>query len=264
MDEDFATAMQSGARELADQANLTPVRLIRAQGDQRRRRRAAGGVGLLVVASAAVGIGIIHFGGSGQHGPAPATTSPGTSESSDAERTPTTAPSTVSNTPAISKTPNSVHTSTAQPPSSPDCTMAQLKITLGHGGVGMGHSALPLIFLNTGSTACRLHGYPEVKALDANGHLVAQAQQTPSGYMGGLADGSTLLPTVDLNPGQSASALVEGDDVNPTDGSACTAHSSLLVTPPNETHSVRLLTGGGGCSDLQVHPVVPGTTGRSG
>ncbi|MFD0635782.1 DUF4232 domain-containing protein [Catenulispora yoronensis] len=141
--------------------------------------------------------------------------------------------------------------------------MTQLKITLGQGGAGLGHSDLPLLFLNTGSTACRLHGYPEVKALDSHQHVMAQARQTPNGYMGGLVANSTPLPTVDLSPGQSASALVEASNFNIPDGSACAAYSSLQITAPNETRSINLSVTGGGCSDLQVHPIVPGNTGQS-
>lgn len=257
MDEDFATAMQSGARELADQTILRPVRDIRAQGDQRRRRRAGSSMGLLLVTAVAVGIGIVHFGGPGRAGLAPPTTIPRTSDSPVPDHTTTNA------TPKISETPSSEGAPATEPASVPNCTMAQLQITLGQGDSGLGHSGLPLLFRNIGSTVCRLHGYPEVKAFDIHDHVIAQARQTPNGYMGGLPANSTQLPTVDLSPGQSASALVETLNFNASDGSACTTYGSLLVTAPNETHSISLHVTGGGCSDLQIHPVVPGDTGRS-
>lgn len=267
MDEDFATAFQSGARELADQTDLPPVRLIREQGDQRRRRRAVGSVGVVLVAAIAIGVGVVHFSGGGQHGLVPPTSTPSSSESPDAEGTTTTA------TPKVSETPSNAPTSTKQPTTTqststtqskslPDCTMAQLKITPGQNDAGAGHSAQPLLFLNAGSTACRLHGYPEVKALDAQGHVMAQARQTPSGYMGGLWDDSTPPPSVDLSPGQSASALFETLNFNLSDGSACAAYSSLQVTAPNGTGSVTLHVPPGGCSNPQIHPVVPGDNGR--
>jgi len=252
MDEDFTTAMQGGAREVADQTNLPPVRLIRAQGDQRRRRRAAGSVGLLLVAAGAIGVGIVRFSGPGQDGPGPtATTSTSTS-------TPTPTPTP---TPGTSETPSSERTSAAEATSLPNCAMAQLKITLGQANAGAGHSGQVLLFRNIGSAACRLHGYPDVKALDADGNVMEQARQTLHGYMGGVVNNSTPLPSVDLDPGQSASALEETLNANASDGSACTPYKSLLVTAPNETHSISLPVTVGGCSNLQVHPVVPGDIG---
>jgi uncharacterized protein DUF4232 len=120
---------------------------------------------------------------------------------------------------------------------------------------------MALVFTNTGSVACRLHGYPTVAALDGHDAQVALATQTKNGYMGGLAAGKAI-PDVTLSPGGSASALVEALAFNASNGSACTAYAALLVTPPNETHSARLAWTNDGCSDLQVHPIVPGVTGR--
>jgi len=48
---------------------------------------------------------------------------------------------------------------------------------------------------------------------------------------------------------------------NASDGSACAAYAGILVTPPNETHTVKV-PWDGGCSALQIHPVVLGTTGQ--
>lgn len=247
MDEDFVTALRSGAREVADQTDLTPVHLIRAQGDQRRRRRAVGGVGLLVVTSAAIGVGIVHFGGPARHGVGPATVISQTPGGGGTSPTAPTAPT----------------SSATESTSVPDCTMAQLEITPGHGGAASGHSGGPLLFRNIGSTVCRLHGYPEVKDLDAHGNVEAEAAQTPYGYIGGVMPhgNGTLIPTVDLRPGQSASAILEALDTQ-ADGSACTGSSSLLVTAPNQTHSISLRVPAPGCRHLQIHPVVPGDTGR--
>src|ERR1019366_196348 len=74
----------------------------------------------------------------------------------------------------------------------------------------------------------------------------------------------SLIPLVPLLPGQSASALVEGTD-NPVGSGPnpppCPVDSGLLVTAPNTTHSVHLPAGPALCSGLQIHPVVPGTSG---
>ena len=99
-------------------------------------------------------------------------------------------------------------------------------------------------------------------AVDADGSQVAQARRTPKGYLGGLAAGSP--PVLTLAPGESASALVEALAFNAFDGSACKAFGGLLVTVPDDTVATRLPWDSDGCSDLEVHPVVAGTTGRSG
>jgi Protein of unknown function (DUF4232) len=120
-----------------------------------------------------------------------------------------------------------------------------------------------LVFTNTGAVPCGTRGYPGVAALNAGGAQIAQAARTTSGYLGGLGAGRAI-PNVTLPAGGAASAMVEALAFNASDGSACTAYAGLLVTPPDETHSVKLPWGSDGCSALQIHPMVPGTTGRLG
>ncbi len=128
-------------------------------------------------------------------------------------------------------------------------------------------------FVNTGSSACTLSGYPGVAALNAQGQQVAQAQRVPSGMLGGLHNGSTTPPLVTLSAGQTASAAVEGSDMPRDTATSCTYYPSFLVTPPNETHSVSVAasTGGSGssqgfpgCAPITVNPVVPGSSGSLG
>lgn len=100
-----------------------------------------------------------------------------------------------------------------------------------------------------------------MEALD-NGRKVVDATRTLAGYLGGVHDAGGV-PTVLLQPSESASAIVEGSDTpaSPSRGS-CPPVTSILVTPPNTRTSVRLTATPPGCSTLQVHPVVPGTTGN--
>ncbi|MGC8465996.1 MAG: DUF4232 domain-containing protein [Acidimicrobiales bacterium] len=143
----------------------------------------------------------------------------------------------------------------------PACASSQLTITDGRNGVGMGHSGGPILFRNHGSKTCFLKGYPGVEGLDASGNQVTQAVRTPLGYLGGLPTMKALPPVVILKPGDTASALVEGTDV-PSGGSAqCPILYGLEVTAPNTHHSTKLQGAPGDCSVLQIHPVVPGTTG---
>lgn len=130
-------------------------------------------------------------------------------------------------------------------------------------GAGLGHEGGTILFKNTGTSECSLAGYPGVAALNATGKQVAQAQRTPSGYLGGMETGSKTPPLVQLAPGAVASAMVEGTDVPEGTASSCPTYPALLVTPPTSRQSTRLAMSLPGCSPLQVHPVVSGTTGST-
>jgi hypothetical protein len=155
--------------------------------------------------------------------------------------------------------------------SAPPCEDGQISVSDNGGGSGLGHQDQVLRFLNVGSRRCALRGYPGIAGLDASGHQVVQAQRTLSGYLGGLQDGSTALPDVTLNPGEVASAVVEGTDNPSGTETSCPSYPYLLVTPPGLTVSTRLtVTGLGnsepglpGCTRIEIHPVVPGGSGIS-
>ncbi|TNH26830.1 DUF4232 domain-containing protein [Micromonospora orduensis] len=142
------------------------------------------------------------------------------------------------------------------------CTTANLTVTLGSPDAASGHRSVAVVFRNSGSTSCRLTGYPGVDALGGDGRTLAHAERTPRGYLGGAARGARP-PTVTLRPGGVASALVEAQGFR-ADGGPCTAYVRLLVTPPDDVRSVRLGWDTDSCGELEVHPVVPGVTGRSG
>ena len=144
---------------------------------------------------------------------------------------------------------------------SPSCTGGQLSTTLGKQGVGLGHVGQVVVFTNVGTSGCTLYGYPGVAGLDAAGTQIMQAIRTPSGYLGGLWNAPNgPPPVVALAPGQVASALVEGVD-NQVGSMPCVQLSSLLVTAPTTTRSVDLPSDSHECDGLEVHPVVPGTSG---
>ena len=152
-------------------------------------------------------------------------------------------------------------TSTGSAAASP-CRRPGVRVATGDRDAGSGHRSVALVFTNTGTQPCRLSGYPGVAGVDATGSQVAQARRTLHGYLGGLSAGPP--PVLTLVPGESASALVEALAFNASDGSACTAYRGLLVTVPDDTVSTQLPWDTDGCSDLEVHPVVSGTAGRSG
>jgi hypothetical protein len=165
--------------------------------------------------------------------------------------TPPAAPSTTTTTPASSGSPVAVD-------DVPWCTGGELIVSLGREGAAAGHVGMPVVFQNIGSASCSLYGYPGVAGLDAAGDQVSQAQRIPAGYLGGTVGAP---PVVILDSGQLASALVEGTD-NPLNGATtCVTYSALLATPPNTSTSTQLDVQLPGCSGLEVHPVVMGTTG---
>lgn len=153
--------------------------------------------------------------------------------------------------------------------SAPPCHDGQVSVSDAGGGAGLGHQDQVILFTNQSQSTCTLSGYPGVAGLDAHGNQVVQAERTLSGYLGGLQNGATTPPTVTLNPGQTASATVEGTDNPIGSATSCPYYPALLVTPPNLTESVRVTVsdlgtnppGLPGCSQIEVHPVVPGSNG---
>ena len=140
------------------------------------------------------------------------------------------------------------------------CHSTDLAVTATPAQSAAGHSGLELHFTDTSGRPCTLEGYPGVAGLDGAGTQVTQAVRTPAGFLGGLGGGAHTPPVVILSPGQEGTAVVEGTDV-PSGTTACPTLVGLLVTAPNTYHSLPIALAPGDCSGLQVHPVVPGTTG---
>jgi hypothetical protein len=152
--------------------------------------------------------------------------------------------------------------------STPPCDNSHITVSDSGGGAALGHEDQVLVFTNDGHSVCTLTGYPGVAGLNPSGAQVVQASRTLSGYLRGLLPGATALPVVSLAPGQTASALAEGTD-NPTGPQPCPHYPALLVTPPGLTEQVQVQVsdlstqGFPGCSGVEVHPVVPGSSGAS-
>lgn len=219
------------------------------------RRRIAG----VVAASVAVVSAVAACGGSGS--------------SSSSAATPTTVTATTTVTAAPSSTPSSssasttasadttgsaTTTATAASGSIHGCANGTISISTGASQAGLSHSGLPLLFTNTGSVDCALVGYPGAALVTGGGHQV-QVPRTPQGYLGGISPQAKADPVVVLAPGQTGSALLEGEDSSAS-GGACLAYASLLVTAPNQTVTSRLARALSICSP-QIHPVVAGTSG---
>jgi hypothetical protein len=144
----------------------------------------------------------------------------------------------------------------------PICASSELAITASPDGAGLSHVGLILHFRNFGLIPCRISGYPSVVLVAATGSRNLIAAEKPFGYLGGLTPGTGLPPLVALEPGQLASSLLEGVDFDNRTERACPRFASLLVAPPGVSESVRVTTSFDGCSDLEIQPVLSGTTGR--
>jgi hypothetical protein len=155
-------------------------------------------------------------------------------------------------------------------PSPPRCTTANVAVSALKFEAALGNVAEVIAFKNVGATLCTLTGYPGVAALDGRGVQVQQARRSLSAYLGGVGP-YMQPPAVPLEPGQVATATVDGSD-NPVGETSCAYFPALLVTVPDETGSIVLgavgwqgptfrAQGFPGCVPLTVTPVVPGTSG---
>jgi hypothetical protein len=169
------------------------------------------------------------------------------------------APSANSTATTTTSTVSSTTTTASTQPSTPNCTTAELQVTAGMGSGAAGTIGQVILFANSGTTACLLHGFPGVAGLDNAGNQIVQASRELNNAP--FTGSESSLPTVQLAPGDTASALVLSSDVPTGSATSCVTYASLLVTPPNATQSVHLSVQMPGCAGLRVGPVSTGTSG---
>jgi hypothetical protein len=109
------------------------------------------------------------------------------------------------------------------------CQTSNLTISAQHGISGEGQEVVDL--KNSGSSTCTMHGYAGVDLKGAN-----SSDGTISASRGGSSD----IPTVRLAPGEETQ-FVLNYPMNNSGGSGYT-FTTMIVTPPNETHSKTLST----------------------
>lgn len=138
----------------------------------------------------------------------------------------------------------------------PTCRSADLRVTLGEGGVGLGSVYRPLVFTNTGSRTCQLRGFPSVSyAARDGGHQVG-----PAAVMSGPRGGVVRLVT-----GEAAKAKLQLVEVVNFDAPVCkpTPVRGLRVHPPGDTASLFVPMDGLGCGgkppafQLVVQAIMP-------
>jgi Protein of unknown function (DUF4232) len=148
------------------------------------------------------------------------------------------------------------------------CANGKVSVKLGSEDASTSHRGLVLLFTNTGSSTCTLIGYPGATVTDSgmsNFAPLVNATRTLTGFEGG----ASAISMVSLAPGGSASALLEweGFPANGEPASAANCYGMaggyLEITPPNTTASTRFDPPDDMCQAVQIHPVVPGSSGRT-
>jgi hypothetical protein len=132
----------------------------------------------------------------------------------------------------------------------PNCQDGQIQVTQGQSQGAMGTISVVLVFQNTSTTSCVLHGYPGASLAGGDGKVLLDATRK-------LSDGMAKTPVVVLAPNAQATAVLSWSDVSTGSGCEVQAAPTLYVTPPNTKQTTTLTFGGGQvCSDFDIHPVV--------
>jgi hypothetical protein len=134
----------------------------------------------------------------------------------------------------------------------PECTLADLGISLGPKvlGLGAGDTEQPLVLKNTAFSACFVVGFPGVAVLNGGAQVYQATRVNGEGAQ------------VTLAPGEAASAMLGYQTVRTAPGSsACGGITGLLVTPPDETHSTQLSLSTSMCAAPTITTLAAGTYG---
>ncbi len=252
------TALAEFAGEAVTPPSAEAIRL-RAHRQAVRTRIAGGTLVVVLLVTGTVELVGLRPGASGLFAPAGIATTTVMAPSSTPSVLPSSTPTPVRR-PSDAKPANS----TPKQPEFPLCEESYLSMAIREPGNAQGgHRGIVLLFINAGARPCRIVGYPTVVGLDAlGGTQVAQARHTLSGPLGGVRTGKP--PMVTLAAEGTASAFVESLTFDEKTGDPCTAFRALSVTAPDGTDPMMFPWDSGGCSGLEVHPVVPGETGRLG
>ena len=142
------------------------------------------------------------------------------------------------------------------------CTVSQLSLRLGTAGHAAGSTYQPIVFTNTGTTACTLRGYPGVSYVAPKSGAQVGAAAT--------RDAAVAVRTITLAAGGHAAALLQlVNYLNyPATSCAAKAVSGLRVYPPGSKAAayVAFAHSREACSSnvqqLSVRAVVRGRTGQ--
>jgi len=111
------------------------------------------------------------------------------------------------------------------------CANDQIHVKYGRGVAGQGYQGAVILFTNISPVTCTLTGYPVVVAVDS-ANTQTPLQETVSGPLGGVPQGSSVIPVVHLGQDDSASATIEAS-AHPASGrGTCPRYTTLLIGLP--------------------------------
>lgn len=156
-------------------------------------------------------------------------------------------PSATATNPPPSQTPTS--TATAEVTT---CATGDLRVTLGTANGAAGSSTMPIIFTNTGSGACELHGFPGVSFVgDGNGT-----------QLGAAADEDGSIPIAQqhrMEPGQAVQAQLKIEQAQNFAGCTAKTADGLRIYPPHSTIAVFVKASGlTACTNSDIHLLTVG------
>lgn len=133
---------------------------------------------------------------------------------------------------------------------SKNCQNGTIQVSQQQGQGAMGTISVVLVFQNTSTSSCVLHGFPGASLAGADGTVLLNATRK-------LPAGLAKSPEVVLAPGAQATAVLSWSDVANGSGCAVQNAAKLLVTPPNTTLTSPLsFSGSQVCSDFTIRPVL--------
>jgi Domain of unknown function (DUF4232) len=230
--------------------------MVKTPQGARRAARLAGTVAVLGLLTAC--------GGNDTAGGPPTvsgTAAPATDDATTASASPTdadTGSTTVTATPRAhptdSATPSATGTTGALVVSSGRCHTSELRASVGRNNPGAGQENFPIVLTNKSGRTCTVRGYPGAAFLNASGKQLGPDPKRSPG----------TVVTVRLAPGKSAWAGMSF--ANPEiSGARAATPASLLVTPPDERHPLKVKWKGGKVpvsgneSSVKLIPFSPGT-----
>jgi hypothetical protein len=136
------------------------------------------------------------------------------------------------------------------PPGPARCHTADLAVEVGQADSATGHTGLSMALVNRSTHPCRIYGYGGVQLLNAAGAAPPTKQ---------VRGGSAPRPIVLRPGGRAYSALFW---VHSPEAPPCSSSAFLLVTPPDETRSIRVAFSHTVCENGRIQQGAYQTTPR--
>jgi hypothetical protein len=142
------------------------------------------------------------------------------------------------------------------------CHASQITLDVVHPGFGAGNVGAWLRFRNASSVACRLHGWPTLVGVTAEGDRTTAGKTTS---VMTFPESFTTAPRMVLAPGDIAYAAFEGSDTPPEPPASCPPdYVALELTLPADTDPIAVSAWNDwlgalqpACAGLEVTMILP-------